>query len=249
MEDGSVSNEKNSVAVDALKTINGFSRFCAFRVFYSKLIWIAIVVFGATLSHAEDRSKIDPSTEKVLVTVGGVNFDIPLGYFYEKTVWAKGAWPVPNKERTTEKGPLVLVAHLDGMKPWSRELSADFGGGRALTTRITIQGDLNPMWLENFMAYRVASLSESRIAPKLPGLIAYVSAYTKSEINYLAGMPPSKPYFQILCDTRPSTVMCEVFFDYQKTIVVKYLVPVSQLNNWKSTHAEIVALLNKLQTN
>jgi len=74
--------------------------------------WVLVlsIAFGTTFSRAEDRSKIDPNTEKVLVTVGGINFDIPLGYFYEKTIWTKGAWPVPNKQRTDKKGsPAITI--------------------------------------------------------------------------------------------------------------------------------------------
>jgi hypothetical protein len=216
-------------------------------VFYSRLILIVIVAIGATFSRAEDRSKIDPNAEKVLVTVGGIDFDIPLGYFYEKTVWAKGAWPVPNKERTTEKGPLVLVAHLDGMKPWSRELSADFGGGRALTTRITIEGSYNPRWLDNFI-HSYPSIVQRPDANRIPELIAYGASSTSDNIFYIQDLVPRKPYFSMRCSNRPTIVMCEVLFDYQKTVRVKYLIPVSQLNNWKSTHAEMIELLNKLQT-
>lgn len=212
-----------------------------------RLFLLISMVFGAAFSRAEDRSKIDPNTEKVLVTVGGVDFDIPLGYFYEKTVWAKGAWPVPNKERTTEKGPLVLVAHLDGMKPWSREIGADFGGGRGLTTRITIQGGYNPRWLDNFI-HSYPSLVQRPDVNRIPELFAYSDSSTSDEIFYMQDRAPRKPFFRITCSNRPTIVMCDVVFDYSDGIVVKYLIPVSQLNNWKSTHAEMIALLNKLQS-
>lgn len=133
---------------------------------FARFLFVLICAISTTYGCAEDRSKIDPNKEQILVTIGGINFDIPLGYFYEQTIWTKGQWPIPNKQRTEKKGSLILVAHMSGMKPWSPQLNADFAGGNARTTRITIRGDHHPKWLENFMAYRTSSLSESKSAQK-----------------------------------------------------------------------------------
>lgn len=243
-----MTNENNRNGPENLKAKKFLFQTLPFGTFFPRLMLIAVVAIGATFSRADDRSKIDPNAEKILVTIGGVNFDIPLGYFYEKTIWTKGQWPVPNKQRTDKKGSLVLVAHMDGMKPWSPALDADFAGGNARTTRITISGDHHPRWLDNFMAYRASSLSESVTGQKLPGLTTYVSSYAPSEILYLAEMPPRKPYFRIVCDNEPLTVMCKVAFDYRKTVFVQYLIPVSRLNHWQEVHAGVVALLDNTST-
>jgi hypothetical protein len=215
----------------------------------TRLFLILVSIIGATYGRAEDRSKIDPNKEQILVTIGGINFDIPLGYFYEKIIWTKGQWPIPNKQRTEKKDSLVLVAHMEGMKPWSPQLDADFARGNARTTRITISGDHHPKWLDNFMAYRASSLSESKTAQKLPGLTAHVSSYAPSEVLYLAEMPPRKPYFRIDCSTEPLTVMCKVAFDYRQKVYVQYLIPVTALKNWQAVHAEVVALLDSVASN
>jgi hypothetical protein len=109
-------------------------------------------------------------------------------------------------------------------------------------------GDFHPKWLENFMASRVSSLTESPVGPKLPGLTAYVSTYAPSETVYLNEMPPRKPYFRIVCNDGRFSVMCKVAFDYRKTVRIQYLLPVSRLSDWKAVHADIVALLDNIST-
>lgn len=210
------------------------------------LIVCAVLGFGLTPCRAEDRRNIDPNTETVLVTVGDVDFDIPLGYFYEKTVWTRGVWPRPNPTRTVNND-LVIVAHLNGMRPWSPELDAAFKSG-AQTTRISVRGDYGPYWLENFLKYRSATIAVATTKAAVPGLTAYTSSYAKNEILYLKNYASKKPYFRMRCADDPIIVKCEVMFDYAKALVVSYDIPTSSIAEWQRIHASVVSLLNQLKT-
>lgn len=207
-------------------------------------------LFSLGIAHSafakEDRGNIDPNREKVLVTIGGIDMDIPLGYFYEKTVWTKGAWPTPNKVRTINRD-VVIVAHLVEMKPWSRELDADFKNSAGRTTRIWIRGESSPVWLENFLKYRTPTIEIDSSVATLPQLVTYKSKYAPNEILYLERLPATKPYFQISCGRRTTAAMCEVMFDFEKRVVVSYLIPVSRLADWQRLHAEVVSLLKKFK--
>jgi hypothetical protein len=141
------------------------------------------LMLETTMSRADDRVVVDPNKEFVLVTIGGVNFDIPLGYLYEKTIWTNGAWPKPKKLRTVDQG-IVLVAHINGLRPWSPALDSDFKSGGVQITRIHIRGDYNPHWLENWIN-SIQSLKVANTTLKAPGLTPFAEGPAARSIYLL----------------------------------------------------------------
>ncbi|MBL8398660.1 MAG: hypothetical protein JNL84_11055 [Candidatus Accumulibacter sp.] len=187
---------------------------------------------------------IDPNTEKVIVSIRGVNFDIPLGYFFHDAAFAGMAWPVPSTVRSVERS-LVVTAAIEGLQPWTRNTAAAFASGRG-TMRIRLAADTPTNWLDNYMKHRYDTLYESSLAGNLDGLKGYGSKYGgKNDVFYLPSLPPQKPYLILLCnDFRPDSRMCEVIFDYRDGIVVEYAMPVWKMKHWRTTHQSVMALLN-----
>lgn len=221
-----------------------------FRKTLLSVVWMLAAIFipcGYTV--AKDRTMIDPNSEKVIVSMRGVNFDIPLGYFFHDAAFSKGEWPVPSATRSVERS-LVITALIDGLQPWTREKSDVFSSGQG-TMRIRIDAEYPANWLENYLRNRHASLYESNLAGNLEGLRGYGSKHGgKNDVFYLLALPPQKPYFVLRCnDFRPDTRMCKVTFDYRSGIVVEYAMPVAQMKSWRSLHQSVVALLNRFISN
>jgi hypothetical protein len=202
--------------------------------------------FAASVQGAEDRVNIDPNKEKVLVTIGGIDMDIPLGYFYEKTIWVKGKWPKPPTERTLVKEQVVIDVHLDGMKPWTRETAADFKGAALNTSRVVIIANYPAQWFENWLRAN-PRLRETHPKYVLSGLKAF-RVDDRREVFYLTNANALKTRFWINCDDRSTQVRCGVKFAYSAQLVVEYLIPVRDLERWETINSGIIKLLDSFQT-
>ena len=216
-----------------------------------KLFWLTFLLafFPFVLATPQDRTMIDPNKEKVIVSMRGVSFDIPLGYFFHDASFTRGSWPVPSKVRSLERS-LVITAAIDDLHPWTRETAASFASGRG-TMRIRLATSKPVNWLDNYMNYRYETLYESELAGSLDGLKGYGSKYGgPTEVSYLPSLPLKKPYLILRCGNfRSDTRMCEVTFDYRDGIVVEYALPVWKIKNWRLTHQSVVNLLNSFISN
>ena len=216
---------------------------------WARLVVATLLSIGLAPCNAQDRSENDPKGKTVQVTVGNVDLDIPLGYFFEKTLWNEGKWPVPKPTRSVEKRPITIVAHINGMQPWSPALDADFRSGGVRTTRILIRGDYNKNWLKNSIGSSpLLEIVASK--EKLPNLVAYTRSPSspRSEVIYLQSAVPQRPYFEIRCSRLTAAIKCGVMFDYREDLVIAYSLPVALLADWKSVHADVVRLLDSFQS-
>lgn len=222
-----------------------------FLILRVKLLWLAFLLafFSFVQAAPQEWTVIDPNKEKVIVSMRGVSFDIPLGYFFHDASFTGGSWPVPSKVRSVERG-LVITAAIDDLRPWTRETAASFASGRG-TMRIRLATNTPVNWLDNYMNYRYETLYESELAGSLDGLKGYGSKYGgPNEVSYLPSLPFKKPYLILRCGNFRSDIrMCEVAFDYREGIVVEYSIPVWKMKDWRLTHQSVVNLLNSFISN
>ena len=203
-----------------------------------------MLLSGCTDKKSERRKAIDPNQERVMVKIGEIDFDIPLGYFYEKIVWAKGEWPIPLEHRITQPS-ITIMAYIDGMRPWSKELGKKFKNPGSLEiTRLTIKGDYPNNWLDNFLRYRVPTQRPSSEFGSLPGLSGYTSDYDPKGYYYLPLDPGEQP-FSIRCSrANPNSGYCYVTFAYRSPVVVEYMIPIYRLKDWQGIHRETIQMLD-----
>lgn len=203
-----------------------------------------MLLTGCTDKKSEARKKIDPNREKVMVMIGGVDFDIPLGYFYENTVWTKGEWPVPWEHRIARPS-MSIRAYINGMRPWSKELEREFKNPGSLEiTRMTIKGDYPEIWLDNFLRNRMPTQRPSSEFGNLPGLAGYTSDHDPKGYYYLL-LEPNGQSFLIRCSrVSLGSGYCYVTFTYRASVVVEYMIPIYRLKDWQAIHGEVVQMLD-----
>lgn len=204
-----------------------------------------LLLLGCSEGKTEDRKKIDPNKEIMMVQIGGIDFDIPLGYFYENTVWTKGEWPVPWEHRIT-RPTISILAYIDGMRPWSKELDNEFKSPGSLeTTRMTIKGDYPKNWLDNYLRNRLPTQRPSSEFGSLQDLVGYTSDYDPKGYYYLP-LERNDQSFVIRCSKASQySRYCDVVFTYSSSVVVEYMIPIFRLRDWQKIHGEVIGMLNK----
>lgn len=188
----------------------------------------------------------DPNTEFVLVNIGGVDFDIPLGYFYEKYLWGKGKWPIPKNERTQQPS-MSISAYIPGMKPWSKALDDEFKfrADRLNISRMVLHKAPSSDWLNNFLRGKGQTQRPSSEFGNLSHLKGYTSDDDKNETYYLPEGDVFSYQFSIRCTKiNPNPRYCEATFTYRKGVVVQYLIPIPQLQKWRMMHDDVIRMLD-----
>lgn len=195
---------------------------------------------------AREEAPIDSSREVVKLTIGGTDLDIPLGYFFHKTIWNGGRWPKPDSQRTLVDS-VRLYAHLDGIKPWAPETSGSFAGlASADLTLIVIDGRYpSSNWLNNRLEPRLPTLRQVIVHDSAEGMFAFESDYYANETIFVERLPPEKPFTVITCGKKPGGG-CQVKFDYKEKFVVEYSLQRGQMHRWKSVHADMHRFLDSL---
>ncbi|HEX5803689.1 MAG TPA: hypothetical protein VFY24_11745, partial [Azospira sp.] len=147
--------------------MNQISQICA------ALSFAAIVLVTGC---AREEASVDPSREVVKLTIGGTDLDIPLGYFFHKTVWNGGRWPKPDPQRTLVNS-VRLYAQLDGIKPWTPEKGGSFAGlASPDLTLIVIDGRYpSSNWLNNRLEPRLSTLRKTIVHDSAEGMLAFES--------------------------------------------------------------------------
>lgn len=195
---------------------------------------------------AREEAPIDPMREVVKLTVGGTNLDIPLGYFFHKTLWNGGRWPKPNVQRT-QADSVRLYAYIDGIKPWSPETNGSFAGLVSPDiTLIIIDGrDTSSDWLSKRLKPSFPMLRQVKVHDGAEGMPAFESDSNPNETIFIEQIPPEKPYTMISCDKKPGGG-CQVKFDYKDKFIVEYSLQRGQVYRWKSVHADMYRFLDSL---
>lgn len=209
--------------------------------FFALVCTIIATLIGA--GCAKEEELVNPSREFVKMSINGMNLDIPLGYFFHKTIWNSGRWPKPNSQRTPADS-VRIYAHIDGISPWRPEISGAFQtlAGPDITM-IVIHGRYSPEWLSNSLAPRLATLRSVKVHDSADGLLAFESDYASNETIFLQRLPPEKPFMRITCGKSPGNG-CEVMFDYKDHFVVSYQLSRGRIHNWKSIHTEMLRILD-----
>lgn len=217
--------------------MNPISQFCA-----------ALGFAGLVLVTAcgREEASVDPSREVVKLTIGGTNLDIPLGYFFHKTVWNGGSWPKPNVQRTLADS-VRLYAYIDGIKPWTPEISGSFAGlASPDITLINIDGRyVQSDWLNRRLKLSFPTLSQVKVNDSAEGMLAFESDINTNETIFIERIPPEKPFTLITCYKKPGGG-CQVKFDYNDKFIVEYSLQRGQVHRWKSIHADMLRFLGSL---
>lgn len=217
--------------------MNPISQFCA-----------ALGVAGLVLVTGCGRevALVDPSREVVKLTIRGTNLDIPLGYFFHKTVWNGGRWPKPNVQRT-QADSVRLYAYIDGIKPWTPETSGSFAGlASPDITLINIDGRYaSSDWLNKRLKPSISTLRQIKVHDSADGMLAFESDFNANETIFIERIPPEKPFTLITCDKKIGGG-CQVKFDYKDKFIVEYSLQRGQVHRWKSIHADMLRFLGAL---
>lgn len=185
---------------------------------------------------------IDPAQTIVKRSIGGENFDIPLGYFYHWAIWDNGRWPSPNRARLSMKSER-LYAYIDGMRPWTPEVKGAFTSLASPDISMIIISEHPSEWLASFLSPRRATLRQVTVHDHAEGMRGFVSDYAKGEVLFLQPHPPEKPNLLISCVERPGGG-CRVKFDYRANLRVQYSLQRGQLHKWKKIHADLLRTLD-----
>lgn len=213
-----------------------------FRVFVA----LGLAGFSLMAGCTRESEPIDPWREIVKLTVGGTDLDIPLGYFFHKTVWNGGRWPKP-KERRTQVDSVRLYAYLDGINPWTPETNGSFAGLASPDITLIIIGSryASSDWLNKRLEPRIPTLRQVKVHDSAEGMLAFESDYNANETIFLDQIPPEKPFTVITCVKRPGGG-CQVKFDYKDKFIVEYSLQRGQVHRWKSVHADMHRFLGSL---
>jgi len=193
-------------------------------------------------------------SHKLYVTIDGVNFNIPLNYYYNVYESNGGHWPIfSEKEKTSpqkrkEADSLRFVALAPGMEPYNEINSDEFrkpGWGRKVQVYLTHRERPDWPYYFKYTAPRLVGLPKNEY---LPQMYHYLDSASGQDV-YMSSDSPRRDLVQIICDTADSVSRrfpsCSVTASYMDRFMLHYTFALSKLDQWPEMDNEVRRLLDQ----
>ncbi len=218
------------------------------------LVAMSYMMLSCEKVEYKDIPYIELSAQKLYVTIDGVNFNIPLIYYYNVFESNGGHWPILSEEEITSHqkrkvaDSLRFVALTPGMEPYNEKNSDEFrkpGWGRKVQVYLTHRE--RPDWFYYFKntAPRLVSLPKNEY---LPQMFHYFDGATGHDV-YMSSDSPRNDLVQIICDAADSVSRyfpsCSVTASYMGRFKLHYSFALSRLDQWTEIDAEVRKLLDQ----